>query len=264
MTSAAAGSAPVVARQRTRRAKWFLREPDPGSAGRVFCLPYSGSGASLYRNWPRYVGDIEICPVQLPGRENRLREPAYETYQALASGLISGISRYFDRPFGLFGHCGSALAAYELAVQLCAAPGPRPSAVFVSSQVAPQDGPYGNVLTMDDAELREELRSLVVEMGNDPPTEDLLDVCLRVMRPDVQANARYVMPDPPRLPVPLVAIGWSGDTKVRPEQMLGWPACGDVVKCILSGHHFSFIDAPPELLETLAVAMGKATDRDGG
>lgn len=32
----------------TRR-KWFLREPSPESAVRVFCLPYSGCGASMYR-----------------------------------------------------------------------------------------------------------------------------------------------------------------------------------------------------------------------
>jgi len=249
---------------RPQRSPWFLREPDPGHPRRVFCLPYSGCGASLYRNWPRYVGDVEFCPVQLPGRENRLREPGHDSYQELAADLIAGIDRHLDRPFGLFGHCGSALAAYEVAVQLCTAAGPRPYSVFVSSQVAPQDGPYGALLTMDDAQLREALRSLTVEMGQRPPTEDLLDLILRVIKVDVRANARYVVPDPVRLPVPIVSIGWSRDDKVTPEQMLGWPACGAVVSHVLPGHHFSFIEAPPALLDLMVRGVGGTapTSRD--
>lgn len=237
------------------RSKWFLREPDPDHPKRIFCLPYSGCGASMYRAWPRYAGDVEFCPVQTPGRENRLREPAAQTYQEGAEALIANIGSYFDRPFGLFGHCGSALAAYELAVQLHAAGGPQPTALFISSQVAPQDGPYGTLLTMTDAQLREAIRGLIVEMGNRPPSDDLLDLCLRVMRVDVRANARYVVPTPTVLPVPIISIGWSADDKVRPDMMLGWPACGPVTTHVLAGHHFAFMQAPPALLEVLVASL---------
>jgi hypothetical protein len=58
----------------TGTSRWFLREPSAESGARLFCLPYSGCGASMYRRWPRFLGDIEVCPVQFPGRENRFRE----------------------------------------------------------------------------------------------------------------------------------------------------------------------------------------------
>ena len=90
----------------TRPSRWLLRNPSPDSAARVFCLPYSGCGASMYHRWPRFLGDVEVCPVQLPGRENRLREPSAETYQELAERLIPALRPQLDRPFALFGHCG--------------------------------------------------------------------------------------------------------------------------------------------------------------
>jgi surfactin synthase thioesterase subunit len=251
MTAAAGAARGSTGR---RRGRWLLREPSDAPM-RLFCLPYSGCGASMYRAWPRYVGELEVCPVQPPGRENRLREPGHGTYQELAADLIANLGPYLDRPFGLFGHCGSALAAYETAVQLCAGGHRRPAALFVSSQVAPQDGPYGTLLTMDDRQLREALRALFMEMGNPPPGEDLLDVGLRTLRVDVGANARYVVPEPYRLPAPVVSIGWAGDDKVPAALMTGWPRCGPTTTHLLPGHHFSFLQAPPALLDTLVAAM---------
>src|SRR2546430_16306836 len=101
---------------RTAAARWFLREPSPEGAARLFCLPYSGCGATMYRNWPRFLGDIEICRVQPPGGENRNREAAYETYDQLADELAEDLLPYLGRPFVFFGHCGSAMRGQETAV----------------------------------------------------------------------------------------------------------------------------------------------------
>ena len=49
-----------------------------GSIGRAcgfFCPPYAGAGASIYRSWSTGLpAAIEICAVQLPGRERRIAE----------------------------------------------------------------------------------------------------------------------------------------------------------------------------------------------
>ncbi|WP_203786517.1 thioesterase domain-containing protein [Paractinoplanes rishiriensis] len=235
--------------------RWLLHEPDDSAEARLFCLPYSGCGASMYRRWPRRLGGLEICPVQPPGRENRMREPAYGTYAELAADLIASLAGYFDRPFGFFGHCGSALSAYETAVQLEAAHGPQPTAVFVSSQVAPQDGPYGSYVTMSDAELRDEVGVLIRQMGG-TPTPQLVELCYEVMRADVGANARYRIAEPAVLRAPVVAIGWDADTNVDHRLMGGWAACSrDPVAVVLSGAHFQFLDAPADLLDVFAAHL---------
>ncbi|GAB3885997.1 hypothetical protein GCM10029964_049570 [Kibdelosporangium lantanae] len=136
---------------------WFLTSLSPDADTRLFCFPYSGCGASMYRAWPRRLGGTEVVPLQLPGRENRMREPHYGTYEKLAAALVADIGPYLDRPYALFGHCGGALPAAETASQLAAAGLPLPTRLYVSSQVAPQDGPYGRYLGLDRAGLTVEL-----------------------------------------------------------------------------------------------------------
>ncbi|MFI0977443.1 thioesterase II family protein [Streptomyces sp. NPDC021093] len=244
------------------RKKWFLREPSPTATARLFCLPYSGCGASMYRRWPTMIDGMEICPVQLPGRENRMREPAYATYESMADDLAEALHPYLDRPYALFGHCGSALAAYETAVRLVQRGSPAPARLFVSSEVAPQDGPYGRFLDMTDEELAAELHELVAELGG-TLQPSLLDLYLGVLRKDVDMNTRYHVPEPVRLPSRITAIGWTADTGIPPSLMTGWSACGDTSFELLEGGHYRFIEAPEELLSLLASEVGAGRGENG-
>ncbi len=229
-----------------RPTRWFLRQPEPNAQARLFCLPYSGCGASLYRHWPRTMAGVDVCAVQLPGRENRLSEPAYATYEMLADDLAEVLRPYTGRPYGLFGHCSSALAAYETAARMVQRGYAPPTRLFVSSEVAPQDGPYGRFLEMSDRELADELNDLLVGMGR-TPSPDLVELTLGVLRADVEVNKRYRVPLPYRLPGPITAIGWTGDTGIEHFAMGGWAACGETTFDLLEGDHYRFIDAPPEL-----------------
>ena len=208
----------------------------------------------MYRNWPRYIGKIEVCPVQLPGRENRLREKLYETYEALASDLADALAPYMDRPFAFFGHCGSALPCYEVTKQLMQRGGRMPIRLFVSSQVAPHQGPYGRFLHMTDEELTDEMSGLIRQLGGEP-IPDLVALSLRVLRADVDANKRYRLQDAVRLSCPITAIGWSGDIEVDPTLMAGWSDCGETSFRLLEGVHYRFLQAPAELLTLLATEM---------
>lgn len=136
------------------KTRWLLRQPDPEAGTRLFCFPYSGCGATMYERWPRRLGDVEICLVQPPGRQNRIREPHYQTYEQFAAELIESLSPHLDRPFAFFGHCSGALPGAEITRQLAAAGLPLPRRLFVSAQVAPHDGPYGRLLGLERDELR--------------------------------------------------------------------------------------------------------------
>lgn len=230
-----------------RRSRLFLKGPLPEARARVFLLPYSGCGASMYRQWPAMLDGVNFCPVQLPGRENRMREAPFDSYEELADALAEELSPHLDRPYALFGHCSSALAAYETAVRLTESGGREPAGLVVSSEVAPQDGPYGRFLEMTDDELAGELRELMVGLGGEPHP-DLIDLTLKVLRHDVEVNKRYHRADPPRLTCPITSVGWSEDTGIEPRMMGGWSACGDVGEVLLDGDHYAFVGAPPELL----------------
>jgi surfactin synthase thioesterase subunit len=229
-------------------ARWLLRRPSLDTSARLFCFPYSGCGASMYRRWPRQLGDCEVCLIQPPARENRIREAHYETYEAMAAALVEFLPPFLDRPFGIFGHCGGALPAVELAYQLGQAGLPTPQRVFVSSQVAPQDGPYGRLLTLGPAELADELGRLVVRLGG-APVPKLIDLGVELLSRDLAANRRYRPSVRRSLPGGITVIGWSHDHEIPLSLMSGWRELSDDCRYVmLPGDHYDFLGAPPALL----------------
>jgi surfactin synthase thioesterase subunit len=240
---------------RPPRNPWLPHAPSPSAVGRVFLVPYSGCGASMYRQWPRQRAGVDFLPVELPGHETRFAEPNFETYQELAKLMAAGLEPYLDVPFAFFGHCGSALAAYEVSAELVRASLPVAANLFVSSEVAPQDGPAGRFLSMDDAELGAELEKLIRELGGTPSAE-LIELYLEVLRADVETNKRYFLPDPLRLPGPVTAIGWTEDNEIPFSTMGGWSVCGDTTSVLLEGRHHRFIEAPAELVDLMIAGIG--------
>ncbi|MEU9332351.1 alpha/beta fold hydrolase [Streptomyces sp. NPDC048290] len=242
------------------RNPWLPHRPSADAVARVFLIPYSGCGASMYRQWPRQWKGVDFVPVELPGHETRFAEPNFTTYQELAQAMSAGLRDHLDVPFAFFGHCGSALAAYETSAELARTGGPAASQLYISSQVAPQDGPAGRFLSMDDTELKAELESLMRRMGGNPNSE-LLSLYLEILRADVDTNKRYVMPDPYGLPGPITAIGWTEDDEIPYADMTGWTKCGETTSVLLDGGHHAFMEAPESLLDLMSAHLLKASSR---
>jgi surfactin synthase thioesterase subunit len=169
----------------------------------------------------------------------------------MAAAIADVVEPYLDVPYAFFGHCGSALAAYETTAELERRGRSTAVALFISSQVAPQDGPAGRWLTMSRSELNEQLNMLIIASGGTPIPE-LSDVYLDVLEEDIAANKRYVMPDPQWLKTPITTIGWTEDIEVDHRHMTGWGACGSTRSVLLDGPHQRFMEGPPDLFEVFA------------
>ena len=51
-------------------------ERRPNARIRLFCFPHAGGGTSAFRMWSEGLpSTVEVCPIQLPGREGRISEP---------------------------------------------------------------------------------------------------------------------------------------------------------------------------------------------
>ncbi|MGA5132609.1 thioesterase II family protein [Streptomyces olivoreticuli] len=240
-----------------RPSKWLLRRPKDDSPVRVFCFPYAGVGASMYAKWPRTIGPAEVCLVQLPGRENRLREPHFGTYEELTEGLLEGLEPHLDRPFAFFGHCSGALPAFAAAAELARRGQRLPDRLFLSSQVAPHEGPYGRLLDLGHDELADELVALTRAMGGEPHP-DLIDLGVGILAADIEANRRYRLDAPLRLPTTLTTIGWREDTVIPAAKTAGWreyAPVGDTREVLLDGGHYAFLDAPEALVAELAADL---------
>jgi len=67
---------------------------------RLFCFPYAGGGASIFRQWQENMPEgIEVCAVQLPGRENRIAEPLFTRLLSLVNAVVKALDPYFDLPY---------------------------------------------------------------------------------------------------------------------------------------------------------------------
>ncbi|MGW3989553.1 thioesterase II family protein [Streptomyces sp. NPDC004830] len=230
---------------------WFVRPPAPGHAARIFGLPFAGSGASAFSAWPAVLGDAEFCPVQFPGRENRLAHPHYGTYDNLAAGLAEALRPYLHQPYALFGHCAGALPAYETVLKLAAAGLPAPACLFVSGQPAPHDAAGDRMLSLTEAGLRAEVETFLRGRGIEP-RPDMIDLGLMVLLRDHAAAAAYRRTEPVPVPCPVVVLHWRDDPDVGLDRLQGWRHYADSVEFVsVDGGHYDFMDAPDQLRDVL-------------
>ncbi|MFE5475625.1 thioesterase II family protein [Nocardia sp. NPDC056541] len=237
-------------------ARWLLRPPDPAAKARLFCLPYSGVGASMFAQWPRRIGGIEICPIQLPGRENRIGDQHFGSYEQLAVDLTEALKPWLTVPFAVFGHCSGALPAFETVVRIEELGLPSPKMLFVSGQVAPHDCPFDRLLDLDEDGLRAELSEVIRSRGA-VARPALVDAALTVLRNDLAATRGYRRFPPVRLGCGITAIHWDRDAEIERYQLDGWLRYSDTCRMIeLSGGHYDVLSAPDSLLRAVS-AWGK-------
>ena len=106
---------------------------------RLFAFPHAGGNAAFYRPLRRFMPpEIDLCPVELPGRAARLDEPPFVSMSALMEELRHALQPLMAVPFGFFGHSVGSWMAYEAARQLRSLDGRTAIHLFVSGRRSPR------------------------------------------------------------------------------------------------------------------------------
>jgi len=192
---------------------------------RLFCLPYAGGSAGLYRAWPEHFAPhIEVCPVRLPGREARLAEAPFTSGPALASALATALEPLLDAPFALFGHSMGALAAFELARELRRRGRPGPVRLLVSGARAPhRPNPDPPVRHLPDAEFVAEVcRRYDAIPGAVLENPELVQLVLPSLKADFTLVETYAYAEEPPLGCPISCFGGLDDERVSREDLEAW------------------------------------------
>src|SRR5919197_5894001 len=91
----------------------------PRARARLFCFPYAGGAAHIFRQWPQRLPEgVEVCAVQPPGRGGRLRERPFTSLGELVAAAAPALRPFMELPFAFYGHSMGATVAYELARRL--------------------------------------------------------------------------------------------------------------------------------------------------
>ncbi|MCZ7438060.1 lantibiotic dehydratase [Micromonospora sp. WMMC241] len=241
---------------------WFVSTGSrPEAPVRLFCLPYAGAGASAFRRWPAaFDPGVEVLPVQLPGRENRITEDPRFSVADVADAIASRA----DRPYAIYGHSMGGRLGFEVVRELRRTGRPLPLRLYVGGARAPHvaaPGLFDGLSRADDEELLRRLGDgggLPAELLEHP---ELVELLLPLLRADFGRvdDYRYVPGEP--LPVPIVAFAGDHDGAVTREQNAAWAehtAAGFTLH-ELAGGHFFLHDRLPELAALIGADLAAAT-----
>ncbi len=236
-------------------APWFVcLRPAPQARLRLFCFPYAGGGAPLFRNWPDGLPGVEVWAAQLPGRGSRFREKALTAMPPLVQALAAHFAPDEDaRPYAFFGHSMGGRLAFELTRALRRQGRMLPARLFVSACPAPQLAPERPPIhSLPQAAFLAELAR-----RNGIPQEllaeqELLDLLLPMVRADFMAYETAVYESEPPLPrtCPIHAFGGVDDPLVSREALAAWQeqTAGTFQLSFFAGDHFFLRTAERELL----------------
>jgi medium-chain acyl-[acyl-carrier-protein] hydrolase len=191
---------------------------------RLYCLPYAGRGASMYSTWIGAFGpEVEVCPLQLPGRETRLRERSFHEMQELVASVARSIEPELDVPYAVFGHSMGALVSFELARHVVERGRPGPAVVFTSAAGAPPTPRAREDLHLaSDEELVRKLRELKGTPEAVLENAELLEILLPIFRADLAVVETYACDEHATIEAPLVAFGGDEDDEAPFDSLLRW------------------------------------------
>jgi len=241
------------------------RKPSPQARLRLFCFPYAGGGVSIFRAWSDGLpADVEVCPVQLPGRETRLMEPPFTRLSPLVQTLAEALFPLLDKPFAFFGHSLGALVSFELARQLRRqhGDGVQPVRLFISADRAPQipnrDPP---VYDLPEGEFLAELRRLKGTPRELLQDEEVMQIMLPLLRADFAVYETYGYLTEPPLNCPISAFGGLQDHRVSRGDLEAWREQTSVSFSLrmFPGDHFFLNTTQPVLLQALSQELVRTT-----
>lgn len=233
----------------------IARPPRPARL-RLFCFPYAGGSPAIFRQWAAGLPpDVEVCPIQLPGRGSRFGERPFERLESLVTAAASALEPLLDRPFAFFGHSMGALVAFELARELRRRQGRSPVLLLLSAHEAPHRPPPlppFSHLPDDDflVEVRDRYEGIPDEVLEEP---ELIALLLPVLRADIKAlESHVVTPDTP-LDCAVSCFGGSEDRLTR-EDLEAWRehTSGSFRLRMQEGSHFFLENGRSALLQAIS------------
>lgn len=241
---------------RSPKSPWipYVRN-NPQAHLRLFCLPYAGGGASAYWSWRQeIISEVEVCPVQMPGREHRIKEPPLCMLPLLVDAIFDNIRSHLDLPYAIFGHSMGAVLAFELADRCRQEMDIQPVHLFASGTDAPQLPEVEPLIyKLPDHEFIRELQVINGDLNAQLKHQELMQLLLPALRADFTAIQTYKYNHRPPLDCPITAFGGSEDPYVSLEGLESWSAqtTSRFESKRFKGGHFFLETARTELIEEI-------------
>ena len=231
---------------------------NPKTRLRLFCFPYAGGSAFIFRNWQDYLpATIQICPIEFPGHSSRLMENPLDDVDVLVRTISSEIKPWLDLPFAFFGHSLGALVSFELAHFLRREYARFPSHLIVSGRQAPPIPERSPKYALVEADLIAELSRLGGTPKDILENAEMLELLLPTIRADLKMDETYHYQALEPLECPITVFGGLQDPETTSEDLTAWQeqTKNSFSLKMFSGNHFFIDTARQSLLEQISQAL---------
>lgn len=205
--------------------KWLVKaqgSTDPDY--RVFCFPYAGGSAAVFKNWQKKLGEkVEVISIQLPGRATRLDEPVISSMNPIIEELINAVSHYIDRPYIFFGHSLGSRIAFELVLKFFEQHVRLPDHFIVSASRGPNlPIGIGNIHELSDDEFTTEIGKLNGTPNIILENKELMKILLPSLKGDFRLAYEYIYKGEIRLKIPISIFTGRQDTAITKKDLKEW------------------------------------------
>ncbi|MDQ8188595.1 thioesterase domain-containing protein [Pelagicoccus sp. SDUM812002] len=235
---------------------------------RLFCFPHAGGGASMFNDWQHALPpQVELCAIQLPGRENRVREVPHRHMNPLVESIVCELDDLMDLPFAFFGHSMGASLIFEMTRHLRRSGRPQPVHLYVSGCKDPSNDSNDDLIRSDLPE--PQFIAYLKEIGGTPEevfeSKELLKIMLPVLRADFEVLETYEHIVERPLECPITAFSGADDEIVTSEDMQEWRkhTNGNFRLKIFPGGHFFVRDAKNQVISELSISLGSVMAENG-
>lgn len=239
--------------------QWFVRySARPLARTQLFCFPWSGAGAGVFREWAQLVPeDVEVIGVSLPGRDHRRDEVMSTSVEGLADVIAPQIAAESAGEIALFGHSFGALLAHSVAVRLTRL-GRSPVVVVVSGSRPPNEAPVVALHQLDDVTLVSQLVRMGGLTAERARVHEFVEKVIPRVRADLTACECYRPDKCQKAPWRLCTWAGTRDWYAPPEQVRRWDeiGVGGYREHVFEGDHFFLArtdDVLSKLIEDLRV-----------
>jgi medium-chain acyl-[acyl-carrier-protein] hydrolase len=228
---------------------------------RLFCFPFAGGSAMSYRTWAGLLPtNVEVCPIELPGRGSRIGESLYTNIKPLVTDLAEALMPYQDKPYVFFGHSMGALIGFEIARFFNNENLPGPVHLFVSGHAAPQFGcTHDPIYDLPEPQFIEELRKLDGTPEAVLNNSELMQLIMPMLRADFEVNETYIYEPGSQVNCQISVYGGVNDKDVSQEKLEAWreQTLGDFSIQMFAGGHFFLQTEQPVVLQVISHELKK-------
>lgn len=209
---------------------------------KVFCFPYAGASASLYFPWKALIPEqIELMPMELAGRGERLDEPHYCNFNQAVEDMYRRILPHINTPYILFGHCMGAVLCYELVVKIQYHQNPLPEHIIFSGQTPPQyRNGFAKLYKLNDEDLIQSIRAFGADPEGKLYEKDVADFFLTILKADCKIFDEYISSGKLKIPCDITILYGKNDPLNNMTDMVKWKeyASKNIDMIPFTGNHF--------------------------